>query len=77
MTIKTETSLRDFEFWGHAKTVADKLTEKEIDTIEYELESIYPDGLDSTLLNDLFAFNTDFIASFIGETEESILERDD
>lgn len=76
MTIKFEKTLREFNFWGGAETIARNLTDEELDTIEYRLESIYPDGLSATTLNDMFAFYFDeSVGIFIGETEESILDR--
>jgi len=77
MTIKSEKSLRGFDFWGNAETISQNLTDAELDAIEYELESIYPDGINETTLNDMFAFYfDDCIGTFIGETEESILNRE-
>ena len=74
MTIKHEEALRNFEFWGPAANIVNKLTPSELDAIEEELNSLYPEGLDATTLNDMFAYDLD-IYGFIGETEESILER--
>lgn len=76
MKIYTEKDLRDFEFWSGAKDRAKYLTEDELNTIENELENLYPDGLSETELNDLFWFEFDWICGFIGETEESIFERE-
>lgn len=78
MIIKSETSLEYFEFWSGAKQLAEKLSSKEFDTIEAILSEEYPDGMDATGLNDLFAYDGDTIASWLGyEKEDDILYRDD
>ena len=68
MTIKTEQSLSNFEFWAGAKTNAGKLSEEELDRIEAELEEFYPDGMDETELNDLFWFDFGWVCSIVGLT---------
>jgi len=70
MTIKQEISIRDFEFWGNAETNASKFTEEEWDAIEFELEELYPEGIDCTELNDKFSFYIEDILNIIGITEE-------
>ena len=77
MKITTEKSLSDFDFWSGAEDRVKYLTDEELDTIEQELEELYPEGMEETQLNDLFWFDFDFIAEIIGETEESIFERDE
>lgn len=72
MTIRSETPLSNFEFWSGAKIRAELLTEHELDVIEAQLEELYPDGMEDTQLNDLFWFDFDWVASLIGETEDSI-----
>ena len=76
MTIKTETRLADFDFWGGAEQIAERLTNAELDQIETELEELYPDGIGATNLNDLFWFDTEFVLSLIGETEDSVFHRE-
>ena len=73
-TIK-ETDLTDFEFWAGAKYFADYLTRLEKQQISNAIEELYEDGLTETEINDLFWFDTDFICSLIGLTEEEILNR--
>lgn len=75
MTIKKEQSLKDFGFWNEAERFAAQLTDEELDNIEYELESIYPNGMNETDLNDWFWFHQDEIAEMIGTTAEKIWER--
>ena len=66
MTICKEESLRDFEFWSGAADTVKYLTIDDLDTIENILEDIYPDGLNATQLNDLFWFDDDTIAEWLG-----------
>lgn len=75
MRITTEQTIKQFEFWSGAKDLADKLTFQELDTIQFELEELYPNGLTETELNDLFWFDTEFICDLIGQTEEDIYNR--
>lgn len=58
--------LRDFEFWSGAKDTVSKLTSDDLDTIENILEDAYPDGMTETQINDLFRFDTDIIAEWLG-----------
>ena len=66
MLIHTETSLRDFEFWGGAVDTVKELTTEQLNEIEGILEDIYPDGIDETQVNDLFWFDEDIIAEWLG-----------
>lgn len=79
MTIKTEQSLSNFEFWCGARTHAEQLTTEEFDKLEYELEERYPDGMTDTEINDLFSFDFDYVCELIGleydaENDEIIRE---
>lgn len=78
MKLYKDESLRNFEFWSGAKDRVEYLTEDELDTIEQNLEDVYPDGMSETELNDLFWFDEDFIAGCIGyDSFEEIIMRDD
>lgn len=76
MKIYREESLNNFEFWGFAERIAQNLTYEELGTIETQLEILYPDGLSETVINDMFSFDANFVLSFIGEDEKSILTRE-
>ena len=76
MKIINETSLNLFDFWEGGQYFAEKLTVKELNMIEEALEEDYPYGMTEGEVNDLFWFNRDYICNIIGETEESILERE-
>lgn len=77
MKIYTEKNLRDFEFWSGAKDTAEHLTDDDFDIIESTLEELYPEGMDETSINDLFWFDEDTIAEWLGYSsfEELIEER--
>lgn len=75
MKITSEISLTNFEFWSGAKQLADRLTYDELDEIESILEVDYPEGMNETELNDLFWFDGDEVCSWIGLTEEEVLDR--
>lgn len=75
MIITTEGDLKEFEFWGGAKTTASYLTDEEFRKIQSFLEDSWPNGINATTLNDLFAFEKDFIAVIIGyENFDQIME---
>jgi len=71
MKIYEEKSLRNFEFWSGGKDRAKKLTCEQLDQIEDVLTDIYPDGMEDTQINDLFWFEFDTVANWLGyESEE-------
>ena len=75
MKIYNETSLSEFEFWSGGRERAEVLTSNQLDEIECILEDLYPDGLDATTINDLFWFEEDNIAQWLGFTDFEELER--
>ncbi len=78
MKVYKEQSLSGFEFWSGARDTVKYLTEDELDAIEEMLEELYPDGMDETELNDLFWFEDDLIAEWLGyEDFEAIMEREE
>ena len=79
MRVYAETSLANFEFWSGAKDRVKYLTWQELNTIEAILEELYPEGIDETTINDLFWFEEDTIAEWLGYTdfEELIAEREE
>jgi len=76
MKIWKEMPLAHFEFWAGAKDRIKYLTEDELDQIEQILEDLWPEGLSEGEINDLFWFEEDLIAEWLGyETFEEIMER--
>ena len=74
--ISEDTRLRDFQFWSGAKGTVEYLTCEELDMIEDMLEDAYPDGITDTALNDLFWFDTDIIAEWLGYSDWEELVND-
>lgn len=66
MKIYNDYYLHDFNFWSGAKDNVKYLTEDDFNVIEFELEGMYPDGIDETDLNDLFRFEIDEISKILG-----------
>ena len=78
MKVYREVSLREFSFWAGARDRVEHLSHEELDLIEQILQELYPEGLSATELNDLFWFNDDMIASWLGyKTFEEIMERNE
>ena len=78
MKIYTEQSLRNFKFWSGAKDRVKYLTLDELDTLEELLEDSYPDGIGETELNDIFWFEDDMIAEWLGyEDFEQLMNREE
>jgi len=75
MLITSEKNLTDFEFWGPAETTARYLTDYQLTQLETVFEDAWPNGIDETRLNDMFAYSRDFIASILGyEDFDQIME---
>lgn len=74
MKVTSETTLRSFEFWAGAKDTAERLTADQLDAVECCLEEVYPDGCSETDINDIFWFETDWIAEMLGYEDWEALE---
>ena len=66
MKIYKEESLRNFNFWCGACDTVNYLTDEELDKIEIILEECNPEGMEETEINDLFWFEEDNIAEWLG-----------
>ena len=76
MIIKTETTLKNFDFWSGAKDTVKYLTESELETIESYLEDLYPEGMTDTELNDFMWFEDNTIAEWLGYNDfDEIMNR--
>lgn len=75
MKITSEKSLDQFEFWSGANDNFNLLTDDEAATIEAILEDEYPDGIDETVLNDIFRFDFETVCDWIGTTPEALERR--
>lgn len=66
MKYTVDETLREFQFWSGAKETAKQLTDEQLDQMETILEECYPDGMTDTQINDIFWFETDWIAEQLG-----------
>jgi hypothetical protein len=77
MKIYREIPLTEFEFWAGAKDRVKYLTEEELEQIEQILEEIYPEGMSEFEVNDLFWFEEELIAEWLGyENFDEIMRRE-
>lgn len=76
MKIYSETTLREFSFWAGAVDTAKYLSTTQLDTVENILEDVYSDGVSDTEINDLFWFDEDLIAEWLGYTDFEELKKD-
>ena len=77
MRIYREIPLTEFEFWAGGKDTVEELTDSELEQIEQILEEIYPEGMSEFEVNDLFWFERDLIAEWLGyEDFDEIMRRE-
>lgn len=74
MNYTVEIPLRNFEFWGGAKSKAQLLTPSQLDQID-DIFSVTRQPIDQTDINDLFWFEFDYIATLLGFEDGDDLER--
>lgn len=65
MKIYQEMSANDFVFWGGAKYTVNELTDEQLNDVWDMLETMYPDGVDETEINDFFWFEEEIIAEWL------------
>ena len=65
MKIYQEKSLSRFDFWGNAKSNVEQLSDCELNQIEIVLEDAYPDGINETSLNDIFAYDFEWVCEVL------------
>ena len=76
MKIYRDIPLTQFEFWAGGKDTVKHLTDSELEQIEQILEDFYSEGLSEWELNDIFWFERDLIAEWLGyENFDEIIER--
>ena len=78
MTIVTyELDLTQFEFWGGAAETAKYLTYSELEELNGFFNDMY-ETLTETEVNDIFWFEDDMLARYLGyDNFEALMERDD
>ena len=72
LTVRDEINLSDFNAWSGAVSTLDLLIEHDLtEALEDVLNDCYPEGIDTTQLNDLLWFERDWIWEALGvETDE-------
>ena len=76
MKVYKEVNAYNFDFWSGAKDTVKYLTDEEVNMIFEMLEELYPEGMDETEVNDLFWFEDDTIAEWLGyRSFEEIMDR--
>ena len=76
MRIYRDISLTEFDFWAGGKDTVEELTDSELEQIEQILEEIYPEGMSEFEINDIFWFERDLIAEWLGYKDfDEIMER--
>lgn len=76
MKIYEEKSLEDFQFWSGAKYTAEILTPEQFFALESMFENdLFINGVEDTNLNDIFWFERDAIAEWLGFSDWEALER--
>lgn len=77
MKYYVEESLSNFNFWSGGRDRAKLLSEEQFDIVEQMMEEIAPEeGWSDTDINDLFWFDFDTIANWLGYKNEEYLEKD-
>lgn len=76
MKIVSHENLYMFDFWCGAEDTAHVLTQAEMEMIDDILSEIYPEGLSPTEINDIFWFDSDWIAELVGYNDFEELWKD-
>lgn len=72
MIYKVEESLSNFEFWGQARDVAREFTDEQLEQLEDLISDIFCDDYPTdTQINDLFAYDSDYLKSLLGWKQTS------
>lgn len=67
MIYQVEESLKYFKFWGQAQDVAREFTEAQLDQLEDLISEMYCDDYPTdTQINDLFAYDSDYLKELLG-----------
>lgn len=77
MKYYVENSLSNFHFWSGAEDRAAMLTDDQFEVVEQNMEECEPEGgWSDTAINDLFWFEFDTIAQWLGYRDEEYLRED-
>lgn len=73
ITVKSEETLNSFKFWGQAELNASKLTFRELQELTDILALNYSDeGIDAAELNDLMAYEFDYVCELLDLDEDEV-----
>lgn len=76
MKYTIEDSLRNFNFWSGGKDRADNCSAEELDTLQQFFEETEPEeGWTDTDINDMFWFEFDTLAQYLGYKDEADFDR--
>lgn len=75
MKIYKECSLADFEPWSGGADRFKVFTYEQLEQIEAVFDELYPEGMSETQINDLFWFDGDILAAWLGFDGFEALER--
>lgn len=77
MKYYVEDNLSNFHFWSGAEDRAAMLTDDQFEVVEQNMEECAPEGgWSDTAINDLFWFEFDTIAQWLGYKDEEYLRED-
>ena len=72
MIYKVEESLKYFKFWGQAQTVASEFSDEQLEQLENIIADMYCDDYPTdTQINDLFAYDSDYLKGLLGWKQTS------
>ena len=77
MKLYTEESLVNFKFWAGGADNRNRFSYTEMETIESILEDCYPDGMEDTMLNDIFWFEPETLCEWLDIDMDEWIERPD
>lgn len=67
MIYQVEESLKYFKFWGQAQSVAQEFTDEQLDQLEDLISDMFCDEYPTdTQINDLFAYESDYLKELLG-----------
>lgn len=72
MIYQVEESLKHFKFWGQARDVAREFTDEQLEQLEDLISDMFCDDYPTdTQINDLFAYDSDYLKSLLGWKQTS------
>lgn len=77
MKTYSETTLNEFKFWAGAVDNKNRFSMDEVEQIESMLEDCYPDGMEDTMINDIFWFEPETLCEWLGLDFDEWIERPD